>query len=82
MHASGDGTRAINFKDPREDGGKDHEIRDRPSFSPRHGPAMRHFPTSAPMGIGRNLFPDFWPTLSLLRFGQSKEIRPSCEWVL
>lgn len=41
MHASGDRTRAINFKD----GGKDHEIRDRPAFSPRHESAMRHFPT-------------------------------------
>lgn len=40
---SADRTRAINLKDPRKDGGKDQEIRDRPSFSPRHGSTMRHF---------------------------------------
>lgn len=43
MHVSADRTRAINLKDPRKDGGKDQEIRDRPSFSPRHGSTMRHF---------------------------------------
>lgn len=80
MHASGDRTRAINFKD----GGKDHEIRDRPAFSPRHESAMRHFPTppAAPAGIyrGRNLFPDFRPTLSPLHLpipANRKEIRCS-----
>lgn len=68
MHVSADRTRAINLKDPRKDGGKDQEIRDRPSFSPRHGSTMRHF------SCCRICFPIFGQHYrsSIFRFGQSE----------
>lgn len=62
MHAPGDRTRAINFKDR----GKDHEIRDRPTSTDRQC-------VISPAGIYCSGFVSrFSP---MIRFGQSGKIR-------
>lgn len=76
MHVSADRTRAINLKDPRKDG-KDQEIRDRPSFSPRHGSTMRHFSCCR---ICFRCF-DFRPTLSLLHLPFDSDDRKEIRWM-